>query len=227
MSNQYNEKLVAGLHRATNSETWTAEKNADLHPRVAAGDKKARETMISGNMPLVLSKVEAFIRSFPSIAHLRDDLVSAGCVGLVKAVNKMARGEGPRNTDPVAPTDFIGMWINRELGELVDAEHTIRLPARSKYRARANGQELEAPEVCNAIPERFEVPSYQEELEIRDLIDSCCACEDERAFVAMREAGHTLVDIGAAIGKSRMAVQRMAKQIDARVQRKLEALRNE
>jgi len=227
VSNQYNEKLVAGLHRATNSETWTAEKNADLHPRVAAGDKKARETMLSGNMPLVLSKVEAFIRSFPSIAHLRDDLVSAGCVGLVKAVNKMARGEGPRITDPDAPTDFIGMWMNRELGVLVDAEHTIRLPARAKYRARANGQELEAPEGCNAIPERFEVPSYQEELEIRDLIDSCCAGEDERTLVAMREAGHTLVEIGTAIGKSRMAVQRMSKQIDARVQRKLEALRNE
>jgi hypothetical protein len=82
------------------------------------------------------------------------------------------------------------------------------------------------PTVSNVVPERFEAPSYEEELETRDLIDSCCTCEDERTFVAMREAGHTLVEIAAAIDRSRMATQRMAKRLEARVQCKLEALRD-
>ena len=227
MSNQYNDALVADLHRATNGETWTVEKNAELYPFVAAGDKAAREAMINGNMPLVLSKVEAFIRSFPNIGHLRDDLVSAGFTGLVKAVNQMVEGCQIKQPENWNPTDCIGAWINRELGELVDSEATIHLPARSKYRARAEGRELKAPVVCNTVPERFEVSSCEKELEMRDLIESCCTCEEERTFIAAREAGHTLTEIATAINKSRMSTQRMRVRLDARVQRKLEALRDE
>jgi hypothetical protein len=64
-------------------------------------------------------------------------------------------------------------------------------------------------------------------LETRDLVESCCICNEERTFVAMHEAGRTLVAIAAAIGKSRASTQRMGKQLQARVERKLEALRDE
>ena len=227
MSSQYNEALVSDLFHATSGRSWTAEENAELYPRVANGDKTARETMINSNMPLVLSKVEAFIRCYPHIAHLRDDLVSAGSIGLVKAVNQMAQGCDIKQPENWNPTDCIGAWINRELGELVDTENLVRLPPRSKYRARANGEELKVPVVCNVIPERFEVPSYAKELEMRDLIDSCCTCEDERTFVAMREAGHTLAEVAAAINKSPSFTYRMGKGLDARVQHKIEAIRDE
>ena len=227
MSNQYNDTLVADLHQATNGETWTAEKNAELYSLVAAGDEAARETMIHGNMPLVLCKVEAFIRSFPHVAHLRDDLVSAGCIGLVKAVNQMAECCQIKQPENWNPTDCIGVWINRELVELVDTEDPIRLPPRSRYRARAKGQELTAPEVCNVIPERFEIPSYAKELEMRDLIESCCTCEEERTFVAMREAGYTFAEIAKAIDMPVSSTHVMSRGLSGRVQRKLEALRNE
>ena len=62
---------------------------------------------------------------------------------------------------------------------------------------------------------------------MRDLIESCCTCEEERTFVAMREAGHTLAEIAAAISKSPIPRYRMGKRLEARVQRKLEALRDE
>ena len=39
---------------------------------------------------------------------------------------------------------------------------------------------------------------------MRDLIDSCCTCDEERTFVAMREAGYTLAEIAAAINRSRV-----------------------
>ena len=81
--------------------------------------------MIVGNMSLAISKAESFIRCFPEVAHLRDDLISAAFIGLTKAVNKIAAGKGPRKVDPSAPADFIGMWINRELRE-VDGDRRHR-----------------------------------------------------------------------------------------------------
>ena len=56
---------------------------------------------------------------------------------------------------------------------------------------------------------------------MRDLIESCCTCDEERTFVAMREAGHTLAEIAAAIGKSRMFHARIGKQLEARVHAKV------
>jgi len=225
VSTQYNTELVAEMARL--GKAFCSEDNDRLFPRVAAGDSAARQQMIEGNMSLAVAKVESFIRCFPNLAHLRDDLASAAFIGLTKAVNKMAEGTAVKYEGNWNPTDFIGTWINCELGLAVEAENPIRTPRRSRCRARANGQELKGPIVQNDIPERFEVPSYEKELEMRDLIDSCCVSDEERTFVAMREAGHTLVEIAAAIGRSRMYTQRMGKQLDAEVHRKLEALRNE
>jgi hypothetical protein len=227
VSNQYNAAFVADLHRATKSVTWTAEKNAELYPRVAAGDEAAREDMINGNAPLVFSKVESFLRCFPHLVHLRDDLVSAGCVGLVRAVNQMARGCRIRKPKNWNPTDHMGTAIYRKFSELIEDESPIRVPHTSKDRARSEGEELEVPPVVNEIPERFEVPSYERESETRDLIESCCDCEEERTFVAMREAGHTFVEIAKALNMSRMSTHRMARKLEGRVVRKLEALRDE
>jgi hypothetical protein len=226
MSNQYNEALVADIYCATNGESLNAEKNAILYKQVAAGETAAREDMIVGNMPLAVTNVESFVGRFPGMAHLRDDLTSAAFIGLTKAVNKMAAGEGPRSTDLSAPVEFMGMWINRELYRLLEPEG-IAPPHTSKNRARAQGKELTMPTIHNVIPERFEIPSYQKELETRDLIESCCTCDEERTFVAMREAGYTLIEIASAIKRSRMFTQRMGIKLDARVQHKIEAIRNE
>jgi hypothetical protein len=221
VSNQYNDLLISQM-----SEPLDAERNLALFGRVVAGDSAAREEMIVGNMPLAVAKVESFIRCFPGAAHLRDDLTSAAFIGLTKAVNQMAEGTALKYEGNWNPTDCIGAWINRELGELIEIEGIVP-PHTSKFRARAQGEELTVPTVVNVIPERFQVPSYQEELETRDLIESCCTCDEERTFVAMREAGYTLDEIAAAVGMSRTTMYRMARELEVRVQRKLEALRNE
>ncbi len=225
MSKQYNSQLVMDMARL--SKPFCSEDNDRLYPLVAAGDADARQQMIEGNMSLAIAKVESFIRCYPGTVHLRDDLTSAAFIGLTKAVNQMAASTALKYEGNWNPTDYIGTWINREMGRLVEDENPIRVPHTSKDRANAQGQKLEIPIVQHDIPERFEVPSYEKELEMCDLIESCCTCEEERTFVAMREAGHTLVEIAAAIGKSRMVTQRMGKQLEVRVKRKLEALRDE
>lgn len=217
MSKHYNDALVADLHRATNSQTWTAEKNSELYAIVAAGDKTARETMINGNMPLVLSKVEAFIRCFPHVSHLRDDLVSAGFIGLLKAVNQMAEGCKIKQPENWNPTDCIGAWINRELGRLVESESPIRVPHTSKKRAEMEGNEVIPPTVCNVVPEQFENASYEAELEIRDLINTCCFTEAEKTYFAMREQGHTLTEIADALGVQTHSVTNLRRKLQARI----------
>jgi len=212
VSNQYNDLLVSQM-----SEPLDEEKNLVLLKRVAAGDAAAREEMIVGNMPLAVAKVESFIRCFPEVDHLRDDLTGAAFVGLVKAVNKMAAGKGPRKRAPSAPVDFIGMWINRELGRLVEDESFVRVPHTSKDRARTDGQELIPPTICNDIPERFAVPSCQKDLEIRELIEACCTSEAERTFVAMRREGHTLAEIAKALGTPVHTVSNLQRKLKARI----------
>ncbi len=227
MSNQYNDMLMADIQRVTKGETLDKKKNLALFQRVAAGDATAREEMIAGNMPLAISNVESFVASFPGIEYLRDDLTSAAFVGLTKAVNKMAAGKGPRSTAPSAPVEFMGMWINRELRQVIESASLVQQPPRSRYRARAQGAEVVPPTVENVVPERFEVPSYQKQLEDRDLIESCCTCDEERIIVAMQMSGYTLMEIASAINKTRMTAQRMQKKLYARIRHKLEALRDE
>jgi RNA polymerase sigma factor (sigma-70 family) len=225
VSKQYNGQLVADMSQL--GKPFCTDDNSRLYPLVTAGDADARRQMIEGNMSLAIAKVESFVRCFPEVAYLRDDLTSAAFVGLTKAVNKMAMRKGPRSAAPSAPTDFIGMWIDRELRELTVSETTIHIPPRSKYRALAKGKELKTPVVQHDIPERFEVPSYQKQLEDRDLLESCCVCDEERTLLAMWLAEHTDAEIAKALGKSRETVRRLRHRLEDRIRRKMEALGDE
>ena len=68
------------------------QRNNELYPAVVAGDAAAREAMILNNLGLVVTKANALICQVPGVAYLRDDLVSAGNIGLVTAVNQIAAG---------------------------------------------------------------------------------------------------------------------------------------
>lgn len=61
----------------------TAEENEELIKRLKAGDEKAREKFIIGNMRLVLSLVKRFWAKNAGA----DDVFQAGCVGLIKAID--------------------------------------------------------------------------------------------------------------------------------------------
>lgn len=68
---------TSGLPKLTQKE------NEELLIKIKAGDKRAREKFIVGNMRLVLSLVKRF-----RIKHLGvDDVFQAGCVGLIKAID--------------------------------------------------------------------------------------------------------------------------------------------
>ena len=54
-----------------------------LLERAKAGDKAAREELISGNLRLVLSVIQKFSGRGENV----DDLFQVGCIGLIKAID--------------------------------------------------------------------------------------------------------------------------------------------
>lgn len=59
------------------------EETMALLERSRAGDKKAREELISGNLRLVLSAIQKFTNR----GENADDLFQVGCIGLIKAID--------------------------------------------------------------------------------------------------------------------------------------------
>ncbi len=60
-----------------------AEEKEALFQQIEAGDEKARETYIEGNLRLVLSVIKRFSSSNENV----DDLFQIGCIGLIKAID--------------------------------------------------------------------------------------------------------------------------------------------
>ncbi len=54
-----------------------------MFSRIKAGDQKARETYIKGNLRLVLSVIKRFSNSNENV----DDLFQIGCIGLIKSID--------------------------------------------------------------------------------------------------------------------------------------------
>lgn len=70
-------------------------KNAEtqaLLSRSRAGDKKAREELISGNLRLVLSVIQKFAGRGENV----DDLFQVGCIGLIKAIDNFDLSQNVR-----------------------------------------------------------------------------------------------------------------------------------
>ena len=198
------------------------EQNERLHARVMEADDKAREEMIESNMPLVISKVDSFIQQNPRLVYLRDDLHSAGFVGLVLAVNKMAEGSDISN-----PTGYISVAITHEFVKLAKKEAVhigidlVDLPTIDMDLGS------DVLEVSHDIPESIvdtNQAATQDALELRDLLESCCESDKERTLLRMREEGCSDREIAEALDTSRTSIQALRKELEERFNRKCREL---
>lgn len=78
----YNKVEICGVNTSTLKVLSDEEKRA-LLLRTKAGDEKARQELIYGNLRLVLSIIQRFTGRRENL----DDLFQVGCIGLVKAVD--------------------------------------------------------------------------------------------------------------------------------------------
>jgi RNA polymerase sigma factor (sigma-70 family) len=188
-------------------------RNNELYPAVLAGDAAAREAMILNNLGLVIVKADSLIRQVPGVAYLRDDLVSAGNIGLVTAVNQIAAGRVRMES----VNTWIGRVVTRTMRHLLPHEHTIHIPQESRRLARNKKQPIEPPRVFNAIPETLEAYSELTVVELRDVFDACCKSDAERDCLRLREAGYTFREIGARLSISTSLAQEMFRNLQARI----------
>lgn len=79
---QYNKVEISGVNTSDLIILKEAEK-IELLKKARAGDKKAREDLINGNLRLVLSVLQRFVNRGESA----DDLFQVGVVGLIKAID--------------------------------------------------------------------------------------------------------------------------------------------
>jgi len=205
----YNSELVSQLPPSLSSE-----ENLKLVEQVRAGDRDARESMICGNTAWVMSIVDNHIKQFPFLAHLRDDLTSAGFTGLVSAVNQLATDYNPERGDF---KDYIATAVLNEIYQTAEAETTIPIPHVTQWRKSAAGNKIK-PMTAVVIPlESCPCDDMETSFDMRDLIESCCLNQKDRTFVEMREAGYTLKEIAEALEVSTPTVYRLKRELYARV----------
>lgn len=99
-----NKVEICGVNTAKLKVLGEKEKH-ELLKKARAGDKQAREELISGNLRLVLSVVQKFVNRGENL----DDLFQVGCVGLIKAID---------NFDPNQMVKFSTYGVPMILGEI-------------------------------------------------------------------------------------------------------------
>lgn len=100
----YGKVEICGINTAKLPVLTESEKT-ELLKRAKNGDKTARETMINGNLRLVLSVVQ----KFASRGENPDDLFQVGCIGLIKAID---------NFDPNLDVRFSTYGVPMIIGEI-------------------------------------------------------------------------------------------------------------
>ena len=99
-----NKVEICGVNTAKLKVLKEDEKIA-LLKKSRAGDKQARETLINGNLRLVLSVVQKFTNR----GENPDDLFQVGCIGLIKAIDHF---------DPIHEVKFSTYAVPMILGEI-------------------------------------------------------------------------------------------------------------
>lgn len=79
---QTNKVEICGVN-TSKLPVLTNEEMQELFVRIKAGDTKAREEFIQGNLRLVLSIIQRFNKRGEHV----DDLFQVGCIGLIKAID--------------------------------------------------------------------------------------------------------------------------------------------
>ena len=86
-----NKVVISGVDTSKLPILSNDEKN-ELSRRIKAGDKKAKDQFVEGNLRLVLSLVQRFAGRGESM----DDLFQVGCIGLIKSIDNFDLSLGLR-----------------------------------------------------------------------------------------------------------------------------------
>lgn len=162
----------------------SAKENEELMRRLKAGDKKAREKFIVGNMRLVLSLVKRFWSKNANA----DDVFQAGCVGLIKAIDNFDMSVGVKFSTYAVP--MIVGEIKRYLrdGNSLRVSRSIRDTAYQALKARERIEERDEEATIDRIAEEMHVA-------VREVVYALDAISDPVSLYdpVYNKAGDTLL----------------------------------
>jgi hypothetical protein len=208
----YNHELVKQVRQQ--GKPLTAEENLAIYALVRTGDAVARECMVTGNMPLVVEWVNNFIKDGRMwLEYLRDDLTGAGFLGLVGAVNNLAK-----NTASIEnPIGYLRGAVLAKLFDMIAQDQNVMRP-RSGGRARRD-ENWKLPCTVRVDMEKLLVSgSFYTSIDLRDFIQVCCRTDTERQMVQLREEGYTQTEIGKQVGVCQTKVSLFFHRIETKIQ---------
>lgn len=133
-SMRFSKVEICGVNTAT-LKNLSDEEKRELLLQTKAGDKRAREKLIDGNLRLVLS----IIQRFTGRRENMDDLFQVGCIGLIKAIDNF-------NTDlDVKFSTYAVPMIIGEIRRYLRDNNTIRVSRSMRdlaYKALQAREEL-------------------------------------------------------------------------------------
>jgi DNA-directed RNA polymerase specialized sigma24 family protein len=165
-----------------------------LADQVRMGNAEAREHMILGYTKLVMHKVESWLSVFPTLEYLSDDMVSEGLLAVTKAVNKIAEGDLPETNNP---TGYVSVAIHNGISNFAMDEATIRVPrsVAPDQRASVSARVFEGLETDMAA-----TMDHEELVDTKDILDSLCQTEYDRAIMDLRARGYTDAEVASQLG---------------------------
>ncbi len=94
----YNKVEICGVNTAT-LKVLTESEKTELLRRMQAGDRRARDELVQGNLRLVLSVVQRFTQRGENL----DDLFQVGCIGLIKSIDNFDLSQNVRFSTYAVP----------------------------------------------------------------------------------------------------------------------------
>ncbi len=206
----YNHELVESLRNVCETPA-DEDANTGLYNLMIAGDRDARDKMITSNMPMAIAIVDTFLRGWPRYAHLRDDLQSAGFLGLTEAANALAAHTRPTI---LKPSDYLGRGILNAIRDEVKADPLVR-PPRGSPQTAPTITPIETSADAKVMLSASREPT-EECIDLQDLVASCCQCDTETRIISLRSQGYTFAEIGELLGLPRRTAVNMFCRIRAR-----------
>lgn len=133
---QYNKVEISGVNTSELPVLSEADK-LSLLTKIRSGDRAARETLIKGNLRLVLS----VLQRFASRCDSPDDLFQVGVIGLIKAIDNFDTEQGVRFSTYAVP--MIAGEVRRYLRDY-KSMRVSRSLRDTAYRAMQAKEELSA-----------------------------------------------------------------------------------
>ena len=119
MQNDEQESLNIYLRQISTVPLLTVEEEIQLAAKISKGDAKARETMITANLRLVVK----IAKEYSNIGLSLLDLINEGNIGLMKAVERFDPSKGGKLST------YASWWIKQSIKRaLANQSKTIRLP---------------------------------------------------------------------------------------------------